>query len=295
MTANNQFTAWRPDRILAATDLSPISDRALNYAAAVARHFNALVYLTHVLTETDHSAIFGDRIDANQKRRKDAERKMSEILRSGQMHGVRHTVLLEEGFLWQTLEALIRKYEIDLAIVGTHGRKNGKGEFLGSWTELIFRHAECPVITVGPAFEGSGTKEVKFTNILFATDFGRASGHAAPYAWSLVREFRAVLTLLNVVEDPGNYPETERAVQHEITRIRLMESVPSAMNQECTLEYLVRCGDSAQEILNVARSKKADLIVMGARIGRNLVTHLPEPAAYTVAAGAPCPVLTVRA
>jgi nucleotide-binding universal stress UspA family protein len=46
--------------------------------------------------------------------------------------------------------------------------------------------------------------------------------------------------------------------------------------------------------LQVARARKADLIVMGA--GRkHLVTHLPQTAAYTVAAGSSCPVLTVRA
>ena len=295
MTTNNQFATWRPTRVLVATDLSPISDRALTYAAALARHFDAYVYLTHVLIETDPSAISGEGTGAKQQRRADAERKLSGILESGRMDGVRHKVLIEEGFLWETLETLIRKCEIDLAVVGTHGRKEIQEEFPGSWAELIYRHAECPVMTVGPACQGDSSRELKFTKILFAMSFGRASEHAVPYACSLARECNGALTLLHVVEDSASLSETELAVLNETTRIRLVESLPTGMDQQCALEYLVQRGDSAQEILNVARSKRADLIVMGARLGRNIVTHLPEPAVYTVAAGAPCPVLTVGA
>lgn len=294
MTMNEQSTAWRPTRILIATDLSPISDRALNYAAALARHFDAHVSLTHVLAKTDDYASLGERTDPKRETREDAEQKISRILKSEQMQGVRHTVLLEEGFLWETLDMLIRKHEIDLAIVGTHGRREVKEEFLGSWAELVFRHAECPVMTVGPACEGGSSHEVQFTHILFATDFGRASERAVPYACSLAWEYRAALTLLHVVEDRGTYSESEWPMQQEITTIRLLESLPPGMDQQCTLEFLVHRGDSAREILNVARSKRVDLIVMGARFGRSLVAHVPEPAAYAVAAEAPCPVLTVK-
>ena len=295
VTTNNQSTPWRPARIMVATDLSLISGKALNYAAGLARHFDSLIYLTHVLTNPDDSAGLGGGADANQERREDAGRKSSEILKSGQMDGVRNTVLLEEGFLFETLEALGRKYEIDLVVIGTHGRKVVKKEFLGSWAELIFRHADCPVMTVGPACAEESSGEVKFTKILLATDFGRASGRATPYACSLAREYGAELTLLNVIKVTSNYSEREWAVLKETTRIRLIESLPPEMEQKCAPEYVVRCGDSALEILNVARSKKVDLIVMGARLGKNLVAHLPEPIAYTVAAEAPCPVLTVGA
>ena len=295
MTTNDRLPAWRPTRILAATDLSAISDQAVNHAAALARHFDAHVYLTHVLAGIGHFPISGERGEATHQRREDAERKIGDILKSVQMRGVRHTVLLEAGFVWQTLDTLIRTHEIDLVIVGTHGRKDVKEEFLGSWAELIFRNAECPVITVGPACEDGGCHDAKYAHILFATDFGRASERATPYACSLAQEFRSVLLLLHVIDDTGRYSEQGWAMLHETARIQLLESVPAGMDQQCSLEYLVRRGDSAEEILHVARSKKVDLIVMGARRGTNFVAHLPEPAAYTVIAAAPCPVLTVKA
>jgi len=289
VTTTNQIVSWRPARVLVPTDLSPISENALNYADSLARQFNSHVYVTHVLTNS------GEEPNSKQTSREDAERKIAETLESGKMPGAQYTVLLEEGFLWQTLEGLIRKYGIDLVVVGTHGRKHSTGEFQGSWAELIFRNAECPVMTVGPACEEHRSDKTKISRILFATDFGRAAEHAVPYACSLSWDYGAELTLLNVVEKAGNFTETEWALLHETTRIRLLESLPSGMKQRFKVEYLVQRGDSAREILSMARSKKMDLIVMGAKIGRKLVTHLPEPTAYTVAVGAPCPVLTVTA
>jgi nucleotide-binding universal stress UspA family protein len=295
MTTDNQVAAWRPAKVMVATDLSPVSERAVNYAAALSRHFDAQFYLAHVLTETTSAVSSEQQISASRASHEDAERKISEILNSEALRDTRHTVLLEEGFLWQTLETLIRKNEINLVVAGTHGRKEYKGEFTGSWAELIFRHAECPVITVGPGWEGSRSSEVNIAKILFATDFGRASQHAAPYACSMAREFKAVLSLLHVIEGGPHNSDPGWATTLETTRVQLAEALPEGIEKQLAVEYVIRSGDSAQEIVQVARLQNADLIVMGARLGQKLVTHLPEPAAYTVAAEAPCPVLTVKA
>jgi len=271
---------------MAATDLSLVSDRPLEYAVALARHFGAHVYLTHVFTGT---------AEKGQASRDAAEQGLSKVAESGLMDEVPHTVLFEEGFLWQTIDRLIRKHAIDLIVVGTHGRKAGKEDFPGSWAELIFRHAECPVITLGPTCQAGSGRDGKFASILFATDFGRASERAAQYACSLAQQDHAALTLLHVVEEKASYSEEGRAMLHGTTKIRLLESLPPGIEQECGLEFAVRLGDPAHEILDLVRRKSVDLIVMGAKAGRNLAAHLPEPTAYTVTSGAPCPVLTARA
>ena len=43
-------------------------------------------------------------------------------------------------------------------------------------------------------------EEVSITRILYLTDFSKASLHAAPYAFSLARHYRAKLILLHVFE-----------------------------------------------------------------------------------------------
>jgi nucleotide-binding universal stress UspA family protein len=50
-----------------------------------------------------------------------------------------------------------------------------------------------------------------------------------------------------------------------------------------------------EEILTMSHETKADLIVMGAKTSKSFAGHAPLTVAYTVAAHANCPVLTVRA
>ncbi|MBZ5702374.1 MAG: universal stress protein [Acidobacteriia bacterium] len=280
--------------VLVATDFSPVSDLALTYAVALARHYGAQVYLTHVVTEGQAVSPAESGRAAYEKMRRVAEQGIADILKSGRMRGVAHEVLLEEGYLWEVIERLIHAHKISLVTVGTHGVRSVQGEFMGSSAEMIFRRAECPVLTVGPASAGKDSGEVEFKKILFATNFGRAAEHAAPYAFSLAQEYRAMLTLLHVMKPSEEYSEKGLAMLQETTRYRLEQCLPPGIEQWCKAECVVKSGECAEEILQAARAMKADLVVMGA--GRkHLVTHLPQSAAYTVAAGAPCPVLTVRA
>jgi len=280
--------------ILVATDFSPVSDLALTYAVALARRYEAQVYLTHVVGEARSASAGESEQAAYEKMSRVAEQGIADILKSGRMRGVPHEVLLEEGYLWEVIERLINKHKISLVVVGTHGVRTVQSEFLGSSAEMIFRRAECPVLTVGPASTGKACGEVEFKKILFATDFGRAAEHAAPYAFSLAKEYRAMLTLLHVMRPTEEYSESGLVMLQETTRYRLEQCMPPGIEQWCKPECVVKFGECAEEILQLARAMNADLVVMGA--GRkHLVTHLPQTAAYTVAAGAPCPVLTVRA
>ena len=45
---------------------------------------------------------------------------------------------------------IIERNEIDLLVLGTHGRQGLAKMVMGSAAEEIFRRASCPVLTVGP-------------------------------------------------------------------------------------------------------------------------------------------------
>ena len=63
---------------------------------------------------------------------------------------VEHKELIEQGEVPEVLSKLVRKYDIDLIVIGTGGRKGLEKLLLGSVAEEVFRNAECPVLTVGP-------------------------------------------------------------------------------------------------------------------------------------------------
>jgi len=50
----------------------------------------------------------------------------------------------------QQLDVVIKQKEVDLVVIGTHGRGSVGKLLLGSTAEQIFRHADCFVDTVGP-------------------------------------------------------------------------------------------------------------------------------------------------
>src|SRR5207248_11055703 len=115
---------------------------------------------------------------------------------------------------WEVLERLIERHEIDLFVLGTHGRQGLSKLVMGSAAEEIFRRARCPVLTVGPKAARDPGNFENWKTILFATDFSAGSLKALPYALSLAEENEAKLILLHLVPlDPvQDQQDIERAV-----------------------------------------------------------------------------------
>jgi nucleotide-binding universal stress UspA family protein len=282
-------------KILVTTDFSEVSDRALDCAIALARRYDARIYLAHIITPDPFQFAEPQLAQATyEKVRQAAEEGITDILISGKLRGLPHEVLLEEGNVWPTLEKLIIEHEIDLVVAGTHGRGKVQKILIGSVAEEIFRQADTAVLTVGPAVKGDPQKEIDLKHILFATDFGPGAQKAAAHAFSLAQEHNATLTLLHVIESAPAYTEESVARQREINSVRMRQLMPRGTEDWCKPEFRVTFGSAVEEILIAARECKADLIVMGAKARRSLAGHVPLSIAYNVVTKATCPVLTVR-
>lgn len=286
----------RLENILVATDFSPASERALDYAVSLARRYESQIVVVHVIA-ADANAMMTPEIVLRTEDLvvRDAQERMGQILISGRMRDVRHKTLIEHGLLWPNLEGLIATHHIDLVIVGTEGMGGWQKLLLGSGAEQIFRNAKCPVMTVGPVARGGTPREIEFKNILFATDFGLGVEREAAYAFSLAQEHQANLTMLHVVQRAEDYTEEGLALKRDAIVHELGELVPAGSELWCRPELRMRLGEPVEEILEAARAMKADLIVMGAKRAKGAGTgHAPRTIAYRVVRGAPCPVLTVR-
>src|SRR5215467_13564409 len=174
--------------IMVLTDFSAVSGLALEYALALARRYDARIYLTHVMTPDTYQMAEPALPEMTYERMRQAgEQGIADILTSGKLRGVLHEVLLQEGTLWPTVERLIEEQGIDLVVTGTHGRGQFKKMILGSVAEEVFRQAGCAVLTVGPHTLKQAPHEVDLKNILFATDFGPGAAQAAKYAFPWLR------------------------------------------------------------------------------------------------------------
>lgn len=277
--------------VLFATDLSRRSDMALPYALSIARSYGSKVIAAHIFSEPlglpsslrEGLAALG----AAPKREMPPgllalERKLSHVP---------HEMLAKVGDVWPALAGIISTRQIDLIVIGTHGRMGVGKALVGSVAEQIFRHAPCPVLTIGPAVSGEPESIADLHEILYATDFSDESLAALPYAISLAQHDKSRLYLLHIAPEPL-LRETQEVVEE-----RLQNMVPNATELACKPKALVEFGRPAEKILEVAEELGTDLIVLGVKrtpTHFELSPHLPQATAYKVVSQANCPVLTVR-
>jgi nucleotide-binding universal stress UspA family protein len=281
--------------ILLATDFSPASKKALEYATSLARRYRSALYLTHVITVDGYPLASPEyAVSSLQNMRDSARQGFRDLLKSGELIELPYKVLIQEGSFWPSIGEAIKTYEIDLLVVGTHGAGAVKKILIGSGAEEIFRKARVPVLTVGPSVAKEPLYEMEFKNILFASDFGRSVEREAGYAVSLAQKHCSRLRLVHVLPHPEAYGKDVLAAQRETSRAELRELVATEADLHCKLDFEVAVGEPVEEILRIAGDTKADLIIMGAKARSSLAGNVPHSKAYRVVCGARCPVLTVR-
>jgi len=291
--------------ILLATDFSDASEKAFSYATAIARLHRAKIYLVHVIPLGSNSlipAIPSDRL------RHEAERELETLSSRSELKQIAHETVLRAGSVWSVLSPVIREQNIELVVLGTHGRGGLKKVVLGSVAEEVVRRAGCPVITVGPHIDVPLTTTGETHRILFTSDFHPASAKALDYALLFAKQPQAKLLLLHVLP-PAGLPEpgvtffNEAAINKWQAKViatakeKLEKLLPPYAELWSEPEYAVGFDFTAEGILKVADERKVDLIVMGANrpMSAKLSAHFLRAVTYEVIRHAKCPVLTVSA
>jgi len=278
--------------ILVATDFSEASEATLPYAAGLGAIYDSRILIVHVIPPLSAVSFPPGEIPLLLRLdRERAEKSMETLLTAEPLAGARCESAIVEGELAIALNYLIKERDIDLAIVGTHGRGGLKKFVLGSVAESLFRTVACPVLTVKSSRSAKSTIE-PVRAILYATDFSEGSMHAWRYALSLSEAYRADLLMLHVID--AHEPSVSVEGNDTSAEEQLREMVPRGLNVG-HVETIVREGHPSEEIVRIAGERAADLIVMGSRAEPHWQTlHLPWSTAHQIIAHASCPVLTVR-
>ncbi|QDU79449.1 Putative universal stress protein [Polystyrenella longa] len=139
-------------KIMVATDFSPHSEVAISYATEFAKTFDAEVLVTAIVEEPSLMAELPPMGEAyfppnlaeiqQQSAEKACQKKIEE-------HGLKNArVVVEIGTPFVEIVRIAREEEVDMIIIGTHGRGAIAHMLLGSVAEKIVRKAPCPVLTV---------------------------------------------------------------------------------------------------------------------------------------------------
>lgn len=143
----------RIQNILLATDFSEASERALDYARELAKAFGASLHVMHVLedlaahawtTEVYVAALPG----VHEEMEKQARERLDQLVAGDKSAGIAVQTILRLGSPFVEIVRYAREAEIDLIVLGTHGRGAIAHMLLGSVAERVVRKAHCPVLTV---------------------------------------------------------------------------------------------------------------------------------------------------
>ena len=143
-----------PKRIVAATDFSEHSDRALNYALDIAKACEAQVFLVHVVETiqqcvNDYCISEGTVRQIEEQSMQAAREKMrTEVENLTRIRKVGITFDVRIGKAAEEILKEQKDKKADLIIVGSHGRSSLIGHLTGSVADKVVHQAGCPVLLV---------------------------------------------------------------------------------------------------------------------------------------------------
>lgn len=299
-------------RILLATDLSDASSNAKQWTVALARHYGAEVFLGHAVPPEVRGFVPLDVLPKELDRdRLSAERAMKDLVYNLLEERVVAHSRLQRGPVWEVISSIIAEENIDLLVLGTHGRSGLSKVALGSVAEQLLRTVTCPVLTIGRNAPRIDTSTLHFSRILFSTDFGPSTEKSLGYALSLAEEYRSKLIVLHAIPripvsdiGPGLYCPAYytakdvmkwEADAREESAKKLRAMIPADANLAFEPEFEIQADFLPRGIMNAADQHNVDLIVMGAhgRGSARMAAHLPWSAVHGVISEARCPVLTI--
>ena len=143
-----------PKVVLAATDFSDVSRRAVLEGLWIAQHASAEFHLLHVIDSMDvPDEILSGIPDFGSLRREinyDAERRFDEFLESLNVEPEQVHRHLSFGTPWREVGRISQHVNVDLIVMGTVGRSGINGVLLGNTAERVLATCDCSILTVKP-------------------------------------------------------------------------------------------------------------------------------------------------
>ena len=133
------------DKILLATDASPLSKGAEDRALDLAQAYGSELLVLAVL---EFSAQIYGQAPVTQEWREMLEKQVEEIVARAQSLNIVATGRVVEGTPYEVISTLAQKEKINLIVMGSHGRTGLKRLLMGRVTERVIGHAPCPVLVV---------------------------------------------------------------------------------------------------------------------------------------------------
>jgi len=251
MTTTQSLPLGQIDKILLATEGSEFSagaeQEAINLASRLGSHL-CVMSVVHGFPEEDALALE----HIIKKEADKAHRYMDVVISKAVEAGVKCEKILRNGQTpYQEIVDTAEEQQVDLIIMGRHGKKNMMRLLVGASTAQVIGDAHCSVL-VTPR-----TTKIEGKNILLAVDGSPYGDRATTAAINLAKRLNAPITLISVIHS-----------EHKESRRREAETVIDRTNklmqaEGIRVESQIVTGRYAESIVETAENVGCDLIIVG--------------------------------
>jgi nucleotide-binding universal stress UspA family protein len=145
--------------VLVPTDFSAFADQALDYAIRLARTFNARLTLLHIIQPVPMAGVdMGVALPETylQELEEAVQGSMEDALARVTAAGLTGERVVLYGVPFQEIVETAKARQVDIIVMGTHGRTGLMHVLLGSVAEKVVRLAPCSVLVVRPLANAPG-------------------------------------------------------------------------------------------------------------------------------------------
>ncbi len=280
------------ERILIPTDFSDLSVRALEYGKVIAKRYNSRILLAHVnLPVNPISPPEATWIEEQDEVWEKLEERLEENGSALRAEGFRAETVSLTGNIHEELQSTVEKHKTDLIVMGTHARSGLNRLLFGSETESLMRQAKCPVMVIGPSAPPAPQPAWQVKSVICATSLDPGEAWIAGYAYILALDHKAGFLLLHVKRahdkgQGGDWQDFEKTFRESIS--------PRHVDPAHFLCTQVSDDTLENTVLDLAKERDADLIVVGAHSASGIASHLLRGTAPKIIAKAPCPIMVLH-
>ena len=134
--------------ILVPTDGSPASDAAIEHAIDLAERYDATLHALYVVDGAAYSTLEAGAEIVVEALESEGEEATERVADAAESAGVNCETIVTTGTAYRSIRNYVDENEIDMIVMGTHGRKGLDRYLLGSVTERVVRTSDVPVLTV---------------------------------------------------------------------------------------------------------------------------------------------------
>ncbi|HWR76627.1 MAG TPA: universal stress protein [Thiobacillus sp.] len=287
--------------IVAATDFSSFSERAVQRAASIAKQHNAELHVLHVVRPLDlypGLTLGPDEFGHSDQDLQQAEQTRLDAMAAtlASQFDIRIRPVTRLGRAHTEIAAYAQAVSADLVAAGARGESTLRDLFLGSTASRLLRVATCPVLIVRkPADE-------PYRKVLVAVDFSPVSAAVVSHALSLAGGARVEMlhVLGSEVEQrlrKAKFVEVD--VTDWLTRLRSeaekqLDALLAPIENSAAVGRLVQPGFPPAVICQCIEEGHADLVVLGRHgHGGGLQEWLLGSVSKDVALATACDVLLI--